>query len=216
MKIDRPHDLDGHGRIAGPFLTKQLSWRPRLSAACLTIALLASGGISHAASRVIAWGDTNYDLTLSARVTQIAAGSFHSVALGEDGLPLAWGDDKFNQTQVPAQVTAGQALALAAGNVHNLALLRDGSVVAWGPNVGQHGDHGQCSVSGWVGPGRGSSGGAVHSLALRRDGSVVPGVRDRYGQSSVPSNPKPGQSVAGGMYHSLAFMRRWHHRRLGR
>src|SRR5438445_11765224 len=62
---------------------------------------------ARAGNRVVAWGDLNYDITLSAaasptsRKAAIAAGTFHSLALNNDGTVLAWGDDRYNQTNLP-------------------------------------------------------------------------------------------------------------------
>jgi alpha-tubulin suppressor-like RCC1 family protein len=43
---------------------------------------------------------------------------------------VAWGDNTYGGTNVPANVT--NAVAVAAGGSHALALLQNGTVIAWG------------------------------------------------------------------------------------
>jgi Alpha-tubulin suppressor and related RCC1 domain-containing proteins len=84
------------------------------------------------------------------RVKAIAAGSFHGLALLEDGTVLAWGynaegqlgDDATTQRHASVEVSALTGVkAIAAGHRFSLALLKDGTVRAWGYNAeGQLGD----------------------------------------------------------------------------
>src|ERR1700749_3144985 len=92
-------------------------------------------------SRVVAWGDINYDLTNDLKcagdsVAQIAAGDFHSVVLQRNGTLLAWGDNRFDQTDVPTILNKHRPVKVVSGNIHNLALLGDGTITAWGPSAG--------------------------------------------------------------------------------
>src|SRR5262249_52871694 len=50
--------------------------------------------------------------------------------LRADGTVVAWGDNYYQQTNVPAGLST--VVSIAAGGWHNLALKRDGTVVAWG------------------------------------------------------------------------------------
>src|SRR5690349_5917448 len=158
--------------------------------ALLLTALICSG---HAASRIVAWGDLSYDMTIEVPgsadlgLTEIASGDYHSLALASNGSVLAWGDDRFNQTNLPALLALQPATAIAAGNIHNLALMQDKTVVAWGPAPGEYGDYGQCVVPPDLGPVIQVSAGAVHSVALRSDGGVVAWGANWYGQCSVPA-----------------------------
>ncbi len=65
------------------------------------------------------------------RVTAIAAGAKHSLALTTDGSVVAWGDNYYGQLEVPAAAKYG-VVAIAAGANHSLALKTDGSLVVWG------------------------------------------------------------------------------------
>jgi Regulator of chromosome condensation (RCC1) repeat len=163
-------------------------------------------------SRVVAWGDINYDLTNNVAapgrsVARIAAGDFHSLVLQRDGLLLAWGDDRFGQSSVPSILNRHKVVKIAAGNVHNLALLGNGTVAAWGPPDGAYGDYGQDAVPAGLNKVKAIAAGSVHSLALRRDGTVVAWGFDDYGQCDVPAGLNNVVAIAGGMYHSLALKR---------
>jgi alpha-tubulin suppressor-like RCC1 family protein len=184
----------------------------RFHLACLTLlAMLFSTGPAAAGNRVVAWGDIQYDLSLSwpapaDSTMAIAAGDFHSLALDTTGAVSAWGDDRFNQTNLPPGLSSASVAAIAAGNIHNLALLTDGTVAAWGPPPGQSGDYGQCTVPPGLHDVLAVSAGAVHSLALRRDGTVVAWGANFNGQCSIPPGLNRVTAVAGGMYHSLALL----------
>ncbi|WP_338037175.1 hypothetical protein [Natronosporangium hydrolyticum] len=76
-------------------------------------------------------------------VTQVAAGSAHSLALTTTGQVLAWGANGFGQLGdgtndsdvVPVEVSQPGGLtvsAIAAGSVHSLAVTATGQVIAWG------------------------------------------------------------------------------------
>jgi len=89
----------------------------------------------------------------------VAAGRYHSLALRADGTVLAWGRNRYGQTNVPAHVT--NAVGVAGGGYHSLALHADGTVSAWGWNV-----FGQTNVPARVTNAVGVAGGDGHSLAL--------------------------------------------------
>jgi hypothetical protein len=54
-------------------------------------------------------------------VTAIAAGEHHTVALKTNGTVVAWGQNNYGQTNVPAGLSA--ATAIAAGAYHTVALV---------------------------------------------------------------------------------------------
>ena len=56
----------------------------------------------------------------------------HSLALTGDGRVVAWGDNSYGQSSVPAMIT--NATAIKAGFGHSMVRLSDGTVVAWGKN----------------------------------------------------------------------------------
>jgi hypothetical protein len=61
---------------------------------------------------------------------QVAAGSYHTVALKADGSVACWGDNFYGQCNVP--VGLGTVTAVAAGLYHTVALKQDGLVACWG------------------------------------------------------------------------------------
>jgi alpha-tubulin suppressor-like RCC1 family protein len=94
------------------------------------------------------------DLPVGAKVTAIAAGSEHSLAVTSTGAVLAWGYNNDGQlgnastgsSDVPVSVSlpAGtKVTAVAAGSLHSLAVTSTGAVLAWGYNTdGELGDGG--------------------------------------------------------------------------
>ncbi|MEW5298972.1 MAG: hypothetical protein WDW36_002037 [Sanguina aurantia] len=77
------------------------------------------------------------------KVTMVAAGGMHSLALTESGEVWTWGepwgDFAMKVARHPRQVTAAvDVAAIACGAFHNMALTRSGEVYTWGTN-----DYGQ-------------------------------------------------------------------------
>jgi len=171
---------------------------------------------------------------LGSTVIAVAAGSFHSLFLKDDGTVWAagmnyngqLGDGTTTSRSTPVQVSGLTGIvAIAAGANHSLALKSDGSVWAWGDNnYGQLGDgsvtyrKAPVAVSGL---GAGSmvtalSAGRYHSLALKSDGTVWAWGDNYYGQLGDGTNiqrktPVKVTGLAGvkaidaGDYHSLAI-----------
>ena len=87
---------------------------------------------------------------------------------------VAWGDNRYGQTNVPSGLT--NVVAIASGGYHSLALKGDGTVVVWGWNA-----LGQCNVPSGLTNVVAIAGGDSHSLALE---NLLP--------------PMPNQTVAAG------------------
>ena len=69
----------------------------------------------------------------SAPAKKIYGGRFHYVAWLENGEVLAWGSNKYHQTDVPASLHEnGNIKEIFTGNFQNYAVMNDGSVVTWG------------------------------------------------------------------------------------
>ena len=138
---------------------------------------------------------------------------------------LAWGDDSFGQTNVPAGLSG--VVRLAGGAYHSLALKGDGTVVAWGDSaVGAFLiDYGQATVPSDLSNVVAIAAGGYHSLALCEDGTVrawgagaisnsisvggppvvFPWEGYQYGQSIVPLGLSNVVAIAAGDYHSVAL-----------
>jgi alpha-tubulin suppressor-like RCC1 family protein len=133
-------------------------------------------------------------------VSRVAAGNGISLALLDDGMVMAWGNQTaFNgnvNSATPVYVVCGAATgancsggrltnarAISAAFSHGLVLLDDGSVVAWGTNNNGNLGNNQPAISSSIpvqvlGLGAGSgvtsiATGQNFSLALKDDGSVV-------------------------------------------
>lgn len=144
------------------------------------------------------------------RVTAIAAGDAHTLALKNDGTVWAWGSGGLGELGTGDTASHGTAvrvagpygvghlsnmIAVAAGGAHSLALLKSGSVFAWGyNNDGQLGDGTTATRTTPVmvtGPtGKGSlgeitavaAGAHYYSMALRKDGTVWTWGYNHFGQ----------------------------------
>jgi len=166
-------------------------------------------------------------------IAAIAAGGWHSLALGRDGRVWAWGSNSNGQpgdgtaTGHPAPAPVGGltgVVAVSGGGTHSLALKSDGSVWAWGSNSnGQLGDgttaHSPAPVRvGGLTDVVVVAAGAHHSLALKRDGSVWAWGSNSYGElgdgtttdrlTPVKVSGLSGVvSIAAGAQHSYALER---------
>jgi RHS repeat-associated protein len=163
----------------------------------------------------------------------IAAGEYHTVALGSSGMVWAWGlnssgqlgDGTRLQRSLPAPVKGLREIkAVAVGAYHSLALSRDGRVWTWGSNtLGQLGlGHKNDTASPSLVPGVSNivaiAGGSYHSLALAANGTVYAwgfNGNGQLGTGSDASTTLPAQvaglgagsgvvSISAGGFHSLA------------
>ncbi len=149
------------------------------------------------------------------RVTAVAAGAEHSLAVTSTGAVLAWGYNNDGQlgngsagsSDVPVSVSlpAGtKVTTVAAGALHSLALTATGAVLAWGYNTdGELGDGSTRSsavpVRVRIPEGRrvtSVAAGELHSLTVTATGGVLAWGGDDFGQlgdgsyseSDVPMN----------------------------
>ena len=117
------------------------------------------------------------------------------------GTVVAWGDNTYHQTNVPAGLFA---TTIAAGYWHNLAVTLARKVTAWGLN-----DYGQTSVPAGLSNVVAVAAGHDHSLALRTNGVVVGWGDDTYGQIDMPPDLTNSAAsvveIAAGAFHSAAL-----------
>ena len=172
---------------------------------------------------------------LEERVTAIAAGEHHSLALTEAGEVYAWGWNEYGQLGVgtgdyeeievavrPMKVPGlGRVTAIAAGWFHSLALTEAGEVYAWGWN--ELGQLGLGDTENRLTPtkvpelGRVTAiaAGGAHCLALTEAGEVYVwgvigrGVRSRDSEQWLTPTKVPGlprvKAIAAGGAHCLAL-----------
>ncbi|MCX6874715.1 MAG: immunoglobulin domain-containing protein [Verrucomicrobia bacterium] len=164
------------------------------AAAILTVKAVTPGA-------VVAWGagTTNTGVApeygqslipagLAGMTKAVAGGTYHTVALKEDGTVVAWGNNSYGQTTVPSGLRG--VTAIAAGAWHTLALKNDGSVVAWGA--------GTTTVAGTVNAGQSIIPPGLTTLAV---GATVPanttGLVNTVTLGASNSGIVPGMTVSG-------------------
>jgi hypothetical protein len=125
------------------------------------------------------------------------AGANHSLALKNDGIVVAGGDNSYGQSNVPSGLMNA---AIAAGGSHSLACRHDGTVVGWGGIY-----FGQATVPAGLTNVVDIAAGGNHSWALRSDGTVVAWGYNGSGQTTVPAGLGTVSAVAAGYSHSLAL-----------
>lgn len=119
------------------------------------------------------------------------------LAVKSDGTVLAWGDNAYGRTNIPAGLN--HVIAVDANYSHCLALRDDGTVVAWGGNEG-----GQLNVPPGLNGVIAIAAGVYHSLALRSDGTVVAWGGGGGSQAQVPPGLSNVVAIAAGSF-SLAL-----------
>jgi alpha-tubulin suppressor-like RCC1 family protein len=149
--------------------------------------------------------DRHLNESVSSRATEIAAGSFHTIALRYDGTVAAWGSNFSGEGEVPTDLTG--VTAIASGGWYNLARTRNGTVTAWG-DWGR----GSAKYKVEVPPGLerviAIAAGSNHALALISDGTVVAWGDNRDGQCDVPTSLTDVVKIAAGGSHSFALTSR--------
>jgi len=154
-------------------------------------------------------------------ITQVASGSYHSIALASDGKVYTWGYNNHGQlgtgntttSNVPVAVDASVVLSgktitqAAAGQYHSIALASDGKVYTWGYNSnGQLGNGNNTTsnvpvavITSGVLIGKTITkvaAGASHSIALASDGTVYTWGYNGYGQLGNGDNTRRNVPVA--------------------
>ncbi|MEW9698592.1 S-layer homology domain-containing protein [Paenibacillus sp. SI8] len=170
------------------------------------------------------WGDNTYgqlgDSTSDSKtkpvqvkgniesVKAIAAGAYHTLAIDQDGVVWAWGDNYFgelgygydqNRLNTPIMVTSSywHITQIAAGYDYSMALKEDGTVLTWGLMVSDPSSMYNASmntssqeqtlpllVTGLENVTQ-ISAGASHAVALKKDGSVYAWGDNASGQLGV-------------------------------
>jgi hypothetical protein len=112
---------------------------------------------------------------------------------------VAWGENNYGQTNVPAVLA--NVLAIAGGWHHSVALRTNGTVVAWGAN-----NAGQTNVpAGLSNVVAIASRSGDFSMALRTNGTVVVWGNNSYHQTNIPPGLSNVVAIAAGGGHCLAL-----------
>lgn len=138
-------------------------------------------------SRVATFTLTNGVFTVTHTITQA------------DGIVVAWGDNWWDQRDVPEGLSG--VTAIAAGGAHTVVLKGDGTVVALGWNF-----YGQLNVPEGLSGVTAIAAGDTHTVALKGDGTVVVwGDNGYYGPIPVPEGLSDVTAIAAGGEHTMAL-----------
>jgi len=140
----------------------------------------------------------SFTLSRVVGIKAIAAGGAYTVALKNDGMVVAWGDNSFGQTMVPTGLSG--VTAIAAGRTHSVVLKNDGTVVAWGGDQFE-----QSTVPTGLSGVTAIAAGGYHTLVMKNDGTVVVWGANSDGQSAVPAGLSGVIAIATGEFHSVAL-----------
>lgn len=127
-----------------------------------------------------------------------AAGTASPAARGYQRI-IAWGDNSFGQSYVPAGLT--DVRSVSAGDLTSLALKTDGTVVEWGWGA----DEPPTAVPAGLTGVTAIAAGGDHNLALKADGTVVAWGYDRDGDTDVPAGLSGVTAIAASYHHDLAL-----------
>lgn len=120
--------------------------------------------------------DTEFKALMDANARTIAAGYSFTVAIKNDGRPVATGDNSRGQLDISAW---SDLVSVSAGAYHTVGLKSDGTVLAAGDN-----SYGQLNVSYWKDV-VAVSAGKFHTVGLRSDGTVLAAGRNDEDQLDV-------------------------------
>jgi uncharacterized repeat protein (TIGR03803 family) len=129
-------------------------------------------------------------------------GTVFSLSLGPHrlaGTVVAWGQNDYGQTTVPAGLS-GVVTAIAAGYYHTVALKTNGTVVAWGYNY-----YGQTTVPAGLTNVTAIAAGFDHTVALKSDGTVVAWGYNADGETTVPAGLSGVTAIAAGHAHTVVL-----------
>ncbi len=128
-----------------------------------------------------------------------ALGSFAAPsAFAQTGTVMAWGNNSWGQTTIPAGLSG--VTAIAAGYLHTVALKSDGTVVAWGFN-----DYGQTTLPAGLSGVEAIAAGWYHTVALKSDGTVVAWGNNSFGTTTIPAGLSGVTAIAAGAFHTVAL-----------
>ncbi|MDZ8117731.1 SUMF1/EgtB/PvdO family nonheme iron enzyme, partial [Pontiella agarivorans] len=110
---------------------------------------------------------------------------------------VAWGDNYYRQTVIPAHFQS--VVDIAAGGMHGIGLSGAG-LAGWGDDL-----HGQSSIPTGISNIVSIAAGEAHSLAVCSDGTVAAWGNNDSSQCNVPLSATNITFTAGGAAHSLAL-----------
>jgi len=156
--------------------------------------------MSFGGGRIVSWGTQPSADEFKTEMSAISAGFLHSLALTTSGVVVAWGDNQYNQIDIPLSCKTNLT-EISAGGFHNLALTRNGQVLSWGKN-----DDGQATVPWFMTKSyKAVSAGMFHSMALHKSGFVICWGYSEFGQTYAPLGLVDAVAISAGGMHSVAL-----------
>ena len=111
---------------------------------------------------------------------------------------MAWGNNTYGQTNVPAGLA--NVSAIRCGWMHSLAIQSNGTIIAWGDNT-----YGQTNVPANLTNACLIAAGSAHNLSSTTNGGFAAWGNNYFGQTNFPPGLTNVTTVAAGGYHSLAL-----------
>jgi subtilisin-like proprotein convertase family protein len=157
-------------------------------------------------ANLVVWGanflkQSQPPVGLGASVTEIAGAYDHSLAVLNTRTVTAWGDNTFNQVNVPAGLA--QVFAVAGGQYSSMALRNSRTVTAWGANVFPNVTNVPASITNVIMLAAGADAGVV----LNDSGNVKAWGANFSGLTNLPPTLTNNTivEVAAGDLHGLAI-----------
>jgi len=129
-------------------------------------------------------------------ISQIAAGTWHTVGLKSDGTVIAAGDNHFGECEVGGWT---DLIQVAAGNFHTVGLKSDGTVVATGSCK-----LGRCDVGDWTDIIQVGAGEWI-TVGVKSDGTAVAAPHDEDSERCKVGAWRNIIQVGGGSQHTVGL-----------
>lgn len=155
---------------------------------------------------IVSWHSVGYDeLEIPEDlppVMDIAASTYHSLALTRKGRVIGWGSNDDGQLDVPE--TNDRFIDIAAGQDHSIGLTEKGRVYVWG----QGAEYGDLRVPFTMGAAKAIAAAYKHNLALMENGTVLSwGDREDVPDSiGFVHEEYSVTEISAGSYHDLALL----------
>ena len=129
--------------------------------------------------------------------SQSSDNAFYRLAKPSKTMVVAWGENYFNQCDVPSGIT--NAMMVAGGGGYTMALLNNGTVVGWGGRTTEGSVPTNQTGVAMI------ASGINHKVILLTNGTVLAWGDNLFGETSVPSNLTNATVISAQFLHTLAL-----------
>ncbi|MBL0742481.1 gliding motility-associated C-terminal domain-containing protein [Chryseolinea lacunae] len=158
-----------------------------------SVALLANG-------TMVGWGQGSPSYAQAPLVKEVSQGYIHTLALAGNGAAIGFGNNAFNQLDLPPGVS--DVSSVTCGYFSSFVITASVAASSYG---NQSIDYGQLQIPAGLTGIRQISSALVHTLALLADGTVRAWGRNPYGQTTIPAQLSHVMKVFASEHHSLAL-----------